>query len=264
MNSMTSEHDNLLTGRRILICRPREDAMALAQQLSAQGAACEILPCLQIEPLPLSAEQRQRVLDLDHYDKIIAVSQHAARLALEQIDQYWPQLPVKQQWFAIGRKTARVLAQWPVPGLQCPDQDMTSEQLLAQDALTALEHQRILLLKGEGGRDEIATTLTARGARVDSLALYQRRLPDYSESQLRHALIEFRPDSIIALSAETVVNLYLLARSVGASLDACRLYVPSQRVAEVAMAQGCKLPCVLQNLSADDLLAELSTHRPQA
>src|SRR3989338_8341720 len=208
MNRMTSDDGSLLTGRRILICRPREEARALAKQLSAQGAACEILPCLHIEPLPLSAEQRQRVLDLDHYDKIIAVSQHAARLALEHFDNYWPQLPIQQQWFAIGRKTARVLEQWPVPGLQSPDQDMTSEQLLAQEALTDLAHQRILLLNGEGGRDEIATTLTARGARVDSLVLYQRRMPDYSESQLRHALIEFRPDSIIALSAETVVNLY--------------------------------------------------------
>lgn len=251
---MKHEGHGDLAGSRILICRPHEDARALAAQLHAKGAACKVLPCLRIDPLVLAPQHKQHLLDLDHYHKIIAVSQHAAKLALEQIDHYWPQLPIQQQWYAIGRKTAAILNDWPVPGLQIPAHDLDSETLLELDTLQHIEGQRTLLLKGLGGRETIADTLRSRGARVDELALYQRSRPDYSELALRAALIDFNPNMIIALSAETVLNLQHLARTIDASLAQCKLFVPSVRVAKVARDLNFQLTYVLEDFSADALL----------
>jgi uroporphyrinogen-III synthase len=51
----------------------------------------------------------------------------------------------------------------------CPAQAFTSEALLALPELRQLPGRRILILRGEGGREHLRETLRARGAEVDYL-----------------------------------------------------------------------------------------------
>jgi uroporphyrinogen III methyltransferase/synthase len=52
-----------------------------------------------------------------------------------------------------------------------------SEALLAQLDLTSLAGRRVLLVRGDGGRELLADTLRASGAQVDLVSAYTRRAP---------------------------------------------------------------------------------------
>lgn len=263
-----------LQGTRVLICRPEPAASELAKALSALGATCKTLPAIEIEALELDGEARQKILNLDQYQHVIALSQHGAALAADLVDQYWPQLPVGVMWHAIGRKTALTLIDHDIP-IAPPSGDMTSEQLLSQPAFidfsnkatpTEVEHfppstepeaPRILLLKGKQGRQKLAETLRQRGAVVEGLELYQRMCPDYSEPQLRAALIEFEPQFVVALSGETLENLHSFCKTTGAPKETMKMILSSQRVAKLATSLGFPLSYVPDNLMPMDIVRSI-------
>ena len=87
-------------GTSVLITRPEGQAQGLVRALTDAGFGPVFhRPMLALEPVAsLSGEQRQRVLDLDLYQHVIFISANAVRFGLEQIDDYWPQLPTGLNW----------------------------------------------------------------------------------------------------------------------------------------------------------------------
>ena len=243
----------LLPDTKVLICRPEPSASELAVVLESVGAQCESLPTLIIKPIELSAEARQRIMDIDQYDHIIVVSQHAAALGLEIIDEYWPQFPIEQTWFAIGRKTAKVLKQAELNLIE-PNQDLNSEALLSLPQLKTVADSKILLLKGKEGRNTLELELSRRGAKVDTLELYERTCPVYSSEILQTKLKAFDPGYIIALSAETLMNLIKLSENEQIELCNKAFILSSERVANIAREHGLKLSYVASNLMPMDII----------
>lgn len=230
----------ILEGRRILICRPEPSASELSKVLSSVGAECVSFPTIDINFIEPSAEDRQHILNLDQYSKVIVVSQFAAQGMVELIDTYWPQAPSNQHWFGIGRKTTQVLSEY---GLNVHDseRDLSSEDLLQEPALENVKGEGILIVKGKAGRSKLEQGLRDRGAKIHQIELYERRLPNYSKEQVHSALVEFQADSIIALSNDTLENLAELCTQHGLALSSIQhrhLLVPSERVAHFASALG--------------------------
>ena len=101
-----------------------------------------------------------------------------------QVTYSLPALLSQRQWpphllpAAIGQGTVRALAAHGVHGCIAPEQRFDSEALLALPELQAerVAGQRVLILRGDGGRELLAETLSARGALVDLVSCY-RRLP---------------------------------------------------------------------------------------
>lgn len=259
-DKLPSHMSSLLSGTRILICRPEESAQELAQTLSAVGAECRCLPTLIIVEVPVEEMAKQRILNLDQYQHIIVTSQHAAKLGSQLIDSYWPQLPLDQYWYPIGQKTASLLCQEGINVVQ-PNADLTSEALLKLASLNKVKGQKILLLKGEEGRDALAQILIKRGAQVDSLTLYRRECPEYSLEQLEQALGNFNADYVVTLSGETLLNLILLCEQSHIDLSSKTFIVPSHRVANIAYKHGFKSVLIPVNLRPIDLLKSIAGHK---
>lgn len=251
--------DPVLAGTRVLICRPEPSASELALVLRSVGAECEVLPSIAIKPLDLSPEARQIVMNLDLYHQVIVVSQHAAELGLELIDEFWPQFPTAQNWYAIGRKTAEKLHAVGTR-LIAPNEDLSSEDLLQLPELQAVRDQKILLLKGMGGRDTLRRALVNRGAKMDALSLYQRVCPDYGNELLSRKLSDFDPHYIVALSGDTLSNLVTLANKVNIDLSQRTFILSSKRVANIALEHGFKLTCVPENLMPIDIIQCIAKH----
>ena len=247
----------VLAGERLLICRPEPSASALATTLTSVGAQCELLPTIAIIPLALGAAAREQLRHLDQYQQVIVVSQHAAELGLSVLSEFWPELPAEQKWYAIGRKTAEHLAPAiaaSMAKLIAPESDLVSEELLGLAELQSIRGQKILLLKGKGGRSTLQSELLARGAKGATVELYERICPTYSQRALEEKLELFDPSYIVALSGETLTNLILLSTQAKIDLRQRKLILPSARVAQLAMEQGFKLTYVPDNLMPIDII----------
>ncbi|WP_404367612.1 uroporphyrinogen-III synthase [Marinobacter sp.] len=226
-----------LKGKRVLVCRPRPEGERLAEHLTQAGARVRLLPLLDREELPETPAQRSLVQNLDLFRHVIAVSPHAARLLLARVDTWWPQLPVGLHWYGVGAGTAAVLESAGLtPGV--PAGGFTSEHLLELPGLQLPEGERVLIARGEGGRELIRDTLLQRGADVSELLLYRRQCPAWSADDISSHLDVFAPDAIVVLSGETLNNLIALGKNSDHNLQQRLLVVPVERVAKQARAAG--------------------------
>ncbi|MCK0153663.1 uroporphyrinogen-III synthase [Alcanivorax sp. S6407] len=158
---------------RILVTRPAGQQQALMDALQAAGYQAAHCPALRIEPLPVSGDTRRVLMDLDLYHAVFFASANAARLALTAMSDLWPQWPVGVHWLAVGRATAAELATWHLQP-EVPEAGFNSEAVLALPCLQDLHEKKILICRGNSGRELLADTLKARGAEVVALPFYQR------------------------------------------------------------------------------------------
>ncbi|KEF30230.1 Uroporphyrinogen-III synthase [Marinobacter nitratireducens] len=248
---------NALNRRRVLICRPEPEATRLAQQFREAGADARVFPLIDRQPLPETPERRTLILDIDQFSHIIAVSPYAARLLMEELDTWWPQIPSGIRWYAVGAGTARVFAEHGI-NTRKPALGWTSEALLALPSLASMENEKVLLVRGEDGRELIRQTLEKRGARVTALPLYRRRIPDYTADEANTVLGGFAPEAIVTLSGETLQNLIALCAKTGHNLYDRLLIVPADRVAEQARSAGFTNLCIPDSLADKDIVASVA------
>lgn len=209
----------------------------MAHALSQLGASCHLLPAITITATELSPPLKNQILNIDHYARVIVVSAHAAEYGLTLLDQYWPQWPVDIEWFAIGQKTARLLANAGITA-QVAASGIDSEALLSLPCLQAPLEGKTLIWRGSEGRETLRDTLIQLGSEVEYASLYQRSIPEYSAQAIYKALDDFNPDLIVALSGETLHNLLQLSHNNPASLIRHTVLVPGERVASLARSLG--------------------------
>lgn len=228
-----------LQGRRILVTRPAAQAGALAAMIAEHGGEALLFPLLAIsavdDPLPL----RHTIARLDDYVLAIFISPNAVAFSVPAIRaaRSWP---ATLKVAAIGPGTVAQLAQEGVAPVIAPAHRFDSEGLLEHAELQAgrVSGKKVLIVRGNGGREELADTLRLRGAQVDALTVYHRSPPEDSESLV--SLLHDSPlDALTISSSEGLRNLAGLLDT--ASHDDLRrkpVFVPHQRIADVASELG--------------------------
>jgi uroporphyrinogen-III synthase len=222
---------------RLLVTRPDGQQGALCRQLEEAGFSVCHQPLLELQAIPaLSPAQRQLVLDLDRYQHVIFVSANAIRFGMAWIQSLWPQLPPALNWYAVGAASAALLREHGLSPLM-PQTSADSEGLLERPELLAVSGERVLLVRGAGGRTLLRQTLQARGARVAELECYHRRCPSLAAGRM--AQIVAACQMVLLSSGEGLDNmLSLLSPAETTKLRHTPLVVPSRRVAEMAAAAG--------------------------
>ncbi|WP_286806730.1 MULTISPECIES: uroporphyrinogen-III synthase [unclassified Marinimicrobium] len=256
-----------LTGLQVLVTRPEAQAEAWADTLRARGAHAVVAPLLTLSPVSTpEAKQaiKQCILDFDLYQKAIFVSQNAVAYAFEWLEDYWPQLPIRIEYYGVGERTGRALEAYGVPVTAWQsDGAMNSEALLAAPELQSVAGERIVIFRGVGGRGVLAETLRERGARVDYCELYQRQCPDDAATQLNQALVELNetPLMVALHSGETLENFHQVRRALPSDqarrLARGTLLVPGERVAQQARALGYTRVLTAENATDPGMLAAL-------
>jgi len=239
-----------LQGRRILVTRPAAQAASLARMIAAQGGQAVLFALLEIGPADDDAALRRAIAQLDDYAVAIFISANAAAFSVPQILAAggWPKT---LQAAAIGQSTAAQLASLGVEDVICPAARFDSEALLELPALAAgaLAGKKVLLLRGNGGRELLADTLRQRGAQVDAVSCYQR-WPPADAAPIVSLLKNRQVDALTISSSEGLRNLLaLLDTDASMHLRALPLFVPHQRIAQVAAELG--LPRVVLTAPAD-------------
>ena len=250
-----------MTGWRLLLTRPADESAALSSLLADQGIFSSSLPLLDIAPIPASDTMRQVIQELDRYSAVIVVSKPAARIGIELIDRFCSPLP-RVKWFSVGAATAQILVDRGLD-VSCPAQGDDSEALLELEALReaiAGPEPRVLIMRGEGGRELLAERLRERGASVEYLELYRRELPYYLPATLPRQIEAERLNGLVVSSGQGFEHLHQLAGDAWPRLARLPLFVPSPRVAELAHAAGALAVVDCRGASAAALLTALREH----
>ncbi|KQQ53732.1 uroporphyrinogen-III synthase [Pseudomonas sp. Leaf127] len=244
---------------RLLLTRPAEESAAVAQVLAEHGIFTRSLPLLATEPLPLDDAHRAVIFELMQFQAVIVVSKPAARLCLELLDEIWPQ-PPQQPWFCVGAGTGRLLLDYGLQDVSWPQQGDDSEALLAlphlQEAI-AIPGSRVLIMRGDEGREWMAERLREQGVRVRYLPLYRRYLPVYPPQALFGQVEGERLNGLVVSSGQGLEHLLQMAGERWPELAGLPLFVPSPRVAQLAHAAGARRVVDCRGASATALLEAL-------
>jgi uroporphyrinogen-III synthase len=242
-----------LAGVTVVVTRPRAQAARFAALVSVAGGTPLLLPALEIEPIELDAAARDRLAP-DRFHWTIYTSANAVESSLRQLPR-----PMRTRIAAVGRGTARALAEHRIAVHAVPSTTSDSEGLLALAPFTAVAGQRILILKGEGGRALLRESLERRGAAVETGDLYRRvaAVPDPATlAALEHACTTGRVVVTVTSAESLAALLAALPDDRLPQLRDSALLVPGERVAAAARGHGWRGALVAAASAEDIAMAE--------
>ncbi len=159
-----------LTGLGVLVTRPEPQAGPLARRLTLLGANVYRLPAIELLPRDDRASQRAALGPIDRFHWVVFISANAVRFGSSLLEgRRDPRIA------AVGPATAAALNHAGYRVSLVPHGGYDSETLLASREFCHVQGQRILIVRGGGGRELLADELSARGAEVSYAEVYERR-----------------------------------------------------------------------------------------
>jgi uroporphyrinogen-III synthase len=232
----------MLKNLSVLVTRPAPQGAMLCEEITALGGYAVYFPTIAIIPCQNANLLREQIAHLQQYDWLIFVSRQAVAYSIQLIREHWPILPANIKFAAIGEGTAEALQAAGLREVVYPLDEWTSEGLLKLADFQQITGQQVALVKGLGGREILAETLTARGAKITQLITYQRSLPIYNDiSEYLDLLRQKKIDIIVCTSGESLHNLIkIIGVANQALLFNVLLVVVSSRLVEIAKNAGFK------------------------
>jgi uroporphyrinogen-III synthase len=242
-----------LTGRRVVVTRPQDQAEELCDRLRAMGAEPIFFPVIAIVPPERGGALDQAISRLAEYDWIIFTS-------VNGVEHFWARLTAhdgprpsapRSKIAAIGPATAEALRQRGVSVHLMPA-EYRAEAIL--DVIGDVAGQRILLPRADIARPVLAEGLRAMGAWVDEAPAYhtvQGNPPPAAFDALRTGV-----DVVIFTSSSTVRNFVALTQGLnyGDPLVACIGPVTAATAHEL----GLRVDMVAEEYTVDGLLETLN------
>ena len=118
-----------------------------------------------------------------------------------------------------------------------------------------LDQQKVMIVKGMGGRTLLTEALTERGASVAELSVYQRQPVSYSEEALNKLFTSGALGYVIITSGEAVQRFDEVCPA--PLRQVLVLIVPSARVAEIARDCGFTQVIDAGSPDAEDMVARI-------
>jgi uroporphyrinogen-III synthase len=224
--------------RRLIVTRPQPQAQSWVEQLaSLTDWRVDAMPLIETHSL---AAQSAALQPADAWMFVSAAA----------VDAWWGQAgaeSVPAVWVTGGGSAQAVRAREPLARIVLPDSPANWDSeglwaaLLAQGALDGVRCVRVLRGRDAGaahegnGREWLSERLREHGVDVQTLAVYERRKPDWSAAQRDAAQAALRDGSVWLLtSSQAVDHLVQLA----GSLARAHALATHPRVAERARAAG--------------------------
>ena len=201
-----TERTGRLHGVRVLVTRPEPAAGRLAEAFAGEGAVAVCVPAIVIAPVEDTMSGRAASPSAGRVSAAVFTSVNA-------VEGFCDLIPgaacggLPPVVLAVGRATAGALRTRGVAGVHTPPGRFDSEGLLACPQLDAqrVGGRLVAVVKGEGGRDLLASELRRRGAEVIEANVYRRRAPERLAAMLEG--VRESIDVVTATSVETLENL---------------------------------------------------------
>lgn len=227
---------------RVLVTRPAAQAAVWVERLRERGIDAESLPLIEIVPVDDPAPLHAAWQEIATFRLVVFVSANA-------VEQFFAVRPDALAWpdgvdaGAPGAGTAEALR-----AVACPESAIVSPPADAgqfdSEALWERLHgrdwrgTRVLVVRGDGGRDWLADRLAERGAQVEKIGAYRRIAPAFAGAARERLEAAAVSADVVWLfsSSEAIANL---ARAVaGGRWGSARAVATHPRIAARARALG--------------------------
>jgi uroporphyrinogen-III synthase len=232
----------LPTQLQVIVTRPQAQALPWVEALRSHGFEAHALPLIDIEPVrdpkPLRAAWRQ----LNQYVLAMFVSANAVQhfFAQQPDDVDWPLSALAA---STGPGTTAALQQAGLRGAMIVEPlvgtGYDSEALWARLSHRHWAGTRVLIVRGEDGREWLSDQFKAAGAEVTALAAYRRVAPAHTpaiKALLGSAVADPARYCWLFSSSEAIGHLVELAPT--AVWSGSRALVSHLRIAQAARAAG--------------------------
>ncbi|MCL1094230.1 uroporphyrinogen-III synthase [Shewanella kaireitica] len=220
---------------KVLLTRPEGRNQLMEEALSFRNVSYLTMPLLQVTPTS-NLKSTQVSSTLAHADIIIFISTNAVKFASDAIKARWPK---SAKYYAVGEATYLALQALDISAEKAPDDCQQTEGLLSLPSLKSVNDKNIVIVRGVGGREDLAIELTKRKANLAYWEVYQRGCPELDMSNICQQWQSFGIDTIIITSGEILDNLVkTVPNELFAWLQTCHIIVPSSRVYDKATAYG--------------------------
>jgi uroporphyrinogen-III synthase len=227
-----------LAGRRVVVTRPAGQAAHMAALIRTAGGEPLLYAALEIIEAADPGPALALIDQLETFDLAIFISANAVDkgLALVRARRDWPP---GVRVATVGPGSARALRRHGFAAVIAPAERYDSEGLLALPELQQAAGRRVLIFRGEGGRELLGDTLAARGAAVEYAQCYRRGRPHADPAPLLAACARRELDAFTVTSSLGLANLHAMLGEAGRGcLQDTPLFVPHERIAAAARALG--------------------------
>jgi uroporphyrinogen-III synthase len=189
----------MLYTRKILICRPLEQAKSLDVYLQAHGYFPLIFPTLDIQAINYVLPE----IWLQHADLILVQSPSSIKyLAPSNI----ALLQQNQKIYAMGAGTQEALLKSRISSKWVASAGSDSEAIISHIETILAPNSQVLILTGEGGRSVLEPELVNKGFICHRVNTYKRAVPVYTAQEIK-IMIDEKPELIIITSVDMLKNL---------------------------------------------------------
>lgn len=224
----------------VVLTRPEGRNATLAARLQERGMAVSCLPALHLLPL---LTQAQQMCWPEDFDLLVFVSGHAARLYLEHLRRWRPDASWPEHVYAatVGDASAEPLYDSGLipdshivhPRIGVAGQDSEGLWRALREVLPDID--KVLVVRGQTGREWLGMRFEEAGVRVARLSLYRREPAVWNDKQitvLLQAIEAGHAPVFLLTSSESVDAVYANMKRLGRVQEwaQCRFIVIHERI----------------------------------
>jgi uroporphyrinogen-III synthase len=187
----------------LISTRPQKTNLQLSDELKKSEIKLLSFPLTEIHPLNNYQIFDGVIKNIKTYQHIIFISTNAVHFFLERVKKLSLQIPKNLIFSSIGPTTKLLLQKKLSVDVHFPIKTFDSEHLLKEKIYNNVEGQKILIIRGEGGRETLKNALEEKGGIVNYGECYVRKYVDIDLIQLKNDLVNYHHQFIIFSSTNS-------------------------------------------------------------
>jgi uroporphyrinogen-III synthase len=187
----------------LISTRPHKTNVQLSNELKNSEISLLNYPLTEIYPLNNYQIFDATIENLKNYQHVIFISTNAVNFFLERQKKLSIQVPKSLIFSSIGPTTKLLLKRHLSLDIHCPVNTFDSEHLLKNKIFNNVEDQKILIIRGVGGRETLKNNLEQKGAIVSYGECYIRKYVNINLDQLKNDLINYHHKFILFSSTNS-------------------------------------------------------------
>ncbi|WP_088103727.1 uroporphyrinogen-III synthase [Halalkalibacter urbisdiaboli] len=204
-----------LAGKHILVTRAKEQAKVLSQAIRNTGGIPIEVPLLAFQPSKQQDSLQKKVDCIQQYDWLVFTSANGVRFFMEVFNQEGATQQKLPRIAVVGTKTANVLRKYGLNAEVFPN-EFVAESLAKELKHYAKKGERILIVRGNLGREILAHELEQFGLIVSDVIVYETVLPNSAYESMSQLLqSQTQLDVVTFTSSSTVSHFVKLIDELG-------------------------------------------------